>query len=713
VSVGSAERSHAQCVAVELTLRTADGSRVALLIGMTLSTRCTLFALAICALLVPLAAAQDAPLPADKTLSPYFFVDGGDPAVDRLPLKETRVDVAITGVIADVTVRQVYENRGTRPIHARYIFPASTRAAVYGMTMTVGDVRIVAKIKEREQAKTDFEAAKREGKSASLLEQSRPNVFTMNIANVLPGDIISVELKYTELLVPTDGTYEFVYPTVVGPRYSQKSEGQASPEDAFVKTPYTREGIAPTSDFHIGGLVSTGIPIQDIASPSHHVVFSPTAQGRTEVALADVERFSGNRDFILRYRLAGETISSGLLLYQGRDENFFLLMAEPPHAVTADEIPSREYIYVVDVSGSMNGFPLDTAKKLMRDLASVLRPSDTFNVIVFADGSETFSRASVPATAPNLARALQFIGRKSGNGGTELLSALQRAVALPRQPAVSRSIVLLTDGYIEAEASVFDYVRNQLDDANFFAFGIGSSVNRFLIEGVARAGLGEPFIVTEPGEALEAATKLRHYIDSPVLTDINLTFSGFDVYDVEPRKVPDLFASRPIVVFGKWRGAAGGSIEISGKTGRGLYQTSIAVSPIRSHVSHAALRHLWARTRIANLADFGPHAPAEDRIAEITSLGLTYGLLTKYTSFIAVHEIVRRTTEGADDVDQPLPLPAGVSNRAVGVTSGAEPELVWIAALVLAFFSAARLLLVRRSLGEGGRMKRSRSGVVA
>ena len=203
--------------------------------------------------------------------------------------------------------------------------------------------------------------------------------------------------------------------------------------------------------------------------------------------------------------------------------------------------------------------------------------------------------------------------------------------------------MLLTDGYIEAEADVFDYVRNQLDDANFFAFGIGSSVNRFLIEGVARAGLGEPFIVTEPGEAAEAAAKLRRYIDSPVLTGIDLTFSGFDVYDVEPRKIPDLFASRPIVVFGKWRGAAGGSIEISGKTGRGLYQTSIAVVPESADARHGALRHLWARTRIANLSDFGPATPDEERVAEITSLGLTYGLLTRYTSFIAVHEIVRRT----------------------------------------------------------------------
>ena len=448
--------------------RAADGSGVALLIGMTLSTRCTVFVLAVCASLAPLdAAAQGDRAPADKTLSPYFFVEGGDPAIDRLPLKDTRVDVAIAGVIADVTVRQVYENRGTRPIHARYIFPASTRAAVYGMTMTVGDVRTVARIRERQQAAREFEAAKRDGKSASLLEQSRPNVFSMKVANVLPGDTISVELKYTELLVPTDGVYEFVYPTVVGPRYSEKRESQASPGDEFVKAPYTHQGEAPRSEFHLSGVVSTGVPLQELASPSHQLVVRSTGPGRSDVTLAESERLSGNRDFILRYRLAGQEIASGLLLYQGRDENFFLLMAEPPQVVEPNEVPPREYIFVLDVSGSMNGFPLDTAKKLMGDLANVLRPSDTFNIVVFADGSETFSPVSVPATRPNLTRALQFIGQKNGGGGTRLLAALERAVAIPRHGEASRSIVLVTDGYIEAESDVFDYIRAQLDDRQF------------------------------------------------------------------------------------------------------------------------------------------------------------------------------------------------------------------------------------------------------
>ena len=664
---------------------------------MKTSRHRTVIAFAICLLLTPLgAAAQDDRARADKTLSPFFFVEDGDPTIDRLPLKDTRVEVAITGVIADVIVHQVYENRGTRPIHARYVFPASTRAAVYGMTMTVGDIRTVARIRERQAATREFEAAKREGKSASLLEQSRPNVFTMKLANVLPGDTIIVELKYTELLVPTDGVYEFVYPTVVGPRYSETRESQALPGDEFVKAPYTHQGEPPRSQFHLAGVVSTGVPLQELSSPSHKVVIRSTNTGRAEVALADSEQLSGNRDFILRYGLAGREIASGLLLYQGRGENFFLLMAEPPKVVEPDLVPPREYIFVLDVSGSMMGFPLDTAKKLMGDLAKVLRPSDTFNVVVFASGSETFSRVSVPATPANLERGLQFIGAKNGGGGTRLLAALERAVAVPRQQDVSRSIVLVTDGYIDAESDVFDYVRAHLDDVNFFAFGIGGSVNRLLIEGVARAGAGEPFIVTEPGEATAAAARLRRYIDTPVLTGIDVTFRGFDAYDVEPRQVADLFASRPIVVFGKWRGDAAGSIEISGTTGRGPYQKSIVVSPANADAGHAALRQLWARTRIADLSDFGPSSPSDERISEITTLGLTYSLLTRYTSFVAVQEIVRRTTDAADDVDQPLPLPSGVSDLAVGVTRGPEPDIVWMAALVVGLLGCMAVVRERR-----------------
>src|SRR6185369_15174455 len=186
---------------------------------------------------------EDAPPAEDKTLSPYFFVQG-DPTVDHLPLKSTNVEISVSGVIADVKVVQTYRNEGSRPINASYVFPASTRAAVYGMRMRIGDDVIVAKIKQREQAKEEFETAKKEGKSASLLEQDRPNVFSMSLANLMPQEQVEIELRYTELLVPTDSVYEVVFPTVVGPRYASPKD-ETKKEDGFVETPYQRGGEQP------------------------------------------------------------------------------------------------------------------------------------------------------------------------------------------------------------------------------------------------------------------------------------------------------------------------------------------------------------------------------------------------------------------------------------------------------------------------------------
>ncbi|HMI85319.1 MAG TPA: VIT and VWA domain-containing protein [Polyangiaceae bacterium] len=666
-----------------------------------------LFSLIVCLLvtgLVRRAGAEPADN-TDKTLSPYFFVEGADPAVDKLPLQDTRVEVSIAGVIADVTVRQIYENQGSRPIHARYVFPASTRAAVYGMTMTVGNQRVVAKIEERQRAKRDFDKAKEEGKSASLLEQDRPNVFSMNVANIMPRDTIAVELKYTELLVPAEGTYELVYPTVVGSRYSTKEKSGAASHDRFVETPYLHQGDSAKNEFHLTAKLSTGVPLQDVACATHQVLTRRDGPTRAEVTLSPSEIFAGNRDFILRYRLAGNQVSTGLLLYQGTNENFFLMMAEPPRSIAADDVPPREYIFVLDVSGSMNGFPLDTAKKLMRDLVHVVRPTDTFNVILFADGSRTLAPASLTASTENLERAVRFIGPQPGGGGTELLAALKRAVALPRTaPNVARTVVLLTDGYIDAEKETFRYIRDHLDEASFFSFGIGSSVNRFLIEGVARAGRGEPFVVTRPEESAKAAAKFRRYIQSPVLTGVRVAFRGFETYDVEPTKIPDLFAERPIVVFGKWRGKPEGTIDVSGTSGKDVYRTSVQVGEATPEEQHRSLSYLWARARLANLFDDGGEGN-KDSVAEITAIGLGYSLLTPYTSFVAVHEVVRNEDGHAENVDQPLPLPLGVSDLAVGgssVATGAEPELYFIGAALLLVLALRRALDMgpRRTLGK-------------
>ena len=611
----------------------------------------------------------------DKTLAPYFFVKG-DPNVDRLPLKDTRVDISVSGVIADVVVVQTYRNEGTRAINATYVFPASTRAAVYSMRMKIGDQIISARIKEREKAKQEFDKAEKEGKSASLLEENRPNVFSMRLANIMPLDQIEIELRYTELLIPTDGNYEVVFPTVVGPRYFSGAE-TASPNDGFVKSSYLQPGEKPDGTLFINARIAAGLPIHELTCVSHQVATEWMDSNVARISFAQTDASQGNRDFVLRYSLSGGDITSGLLLFQGEDENFFLFMAQPPSQVTNEDLPPREYIFVVDVSGSMDGFPLETAIRLLEDLIGDLKPTDYFNVVLFAGDSTALSESSLPANQENVSRAINLLEQQRGSGGTELLAAIKQAMNVPRMDGVSRSIVLVTDGYISGEQGVFDYIRTNLRQSNVFAFGIGSSVNRYLIEGVANAGMGEPFVVTESAEAAEAATRFRQYIQYPVLTAVRVKAEGFDVYDVQPAQQPDLLARRPVILFGKWRGAVTGRFDLSGITGRGAYQASLNVEGVIPDEGNRAIRYLWARSRIAELSDYGLEDPSDDQIGAITALGLKYNLLTKYTSFIAVREKVVNPNGAGDDVTQPQPLPLGVSVLAVG----SEPELIWLLSL--------------------------------
>lgn len=623
--------------------------------------------------------------PAQKTLAPYFVVEGGAANDESLPLASTRVALAVSDVIADVNVTQVYENRGTRPINARYVFPASTRAAVHGLSMRIRDQLIEAKIKEREQAQKTFEQAKRAGKSASLLEQERPNVFTMSVANVMPGDRIEVTLRYSELIVPSEGTYELAFPTVVGPRYSNQAASGAPATDRFVASPYLAAGKLPSATFELSGTLASGIPIAALTSPSHRLSAHAENPKLTRFALAPSEANGMNRDFVLQYRLAGNAIQSGLTLFDSGREKFFLLQVQPPTAVREAAIPPRDYVFIIDVSGSMHGFPLDTTKVLLKELVQGLKPTDTFNVLLFSGSSELLATAPLPATKNNVARALALLEQQVGGGSTELLPALQRALALSPGPGRSRSFIVITDGYVSADKTAMDFVRAHLGQANAFAFGIGSSVNRYLIEGIARAGCGEPFIVTQPEVAKDAASKLRKYVGAPVLTNVRVTYDGFDAYDVEPRSIPDVLLARPVVVFGKYRGDARGSVTLDGLGGEGSYRQRFDVAASGPRAEHRALEYLWARTRIASLSDFSFQGSDEQRKAAVVDLGLRYNLLTEHTSFVAVSQTVRNFGAPARDVKQPLAVPLGVSDRAIGgesVTSAFEPELGWLLAMV-------------------------------
>ncbi len=641
---------------------------------------------------------------ADKTLAPYFCIDkDGGSSVETFPLASTDVATVVNGTIAEVTITQTYKNNGAIPISGSYVFPLSTRAAVHAMTMRIGDNVVTAKVKEKTIAKQEFEKAKEEGKSATLLEQQRPNVFTMSVSNIMPGDLVRVELKYTEFLVPEAGTYEFVFPTVVGPRYSNQSESTANESDKFVKSPYLHKNIQSKAAFSFNAILSTGIPIDEVACTSHKVVLTWNNDVRVNIRLDNSETDGGNRDLILRYRLRGKEIQSGLLLYEDKDEKFFQITVQPPKRVSSAAILPREYVFVVDVSGSMNGFPLNVSKQLLHDLISDLKPEDLINVVLFAGTSNILSENSLPATTENLKKAINFIDQTNGGGGTELAAGLERAYALPTSKRYSRNLVVVTDGFISAEREAFSLVRKKLGDANVFAFGIGSSVNRYLIEGLAKAGLGEPFVVTEPGEASQVASRFREYITSPLLTDIKVAGEGVTIYDVQPQNVPDLLADRPIVIFGKYQGTSQGSFVITGRGGNGNFRKEFSLENVAPSVDCSALRYLWARTAIANIDDYSDSYNSEENIREITRLGLTYNLLTQYTSFIAVLEEVRNPDGNSKNVSQPLPLPQGVSEIAIGGGNKVpEPGLMEMVLLTMACMAAGVILRNRKICSRAG-----------
>jgi Ca-activated chloride channel homolog len=648
-------------------------------------------------LAVPIAAARaDEARLDDKTLSPYFAIENADPSVDPLPLQSTNVKVRVLGVIAEVIVTQQYKNQGQVPLEARYVFPASTRAAVHAMSARIGERLITADIREKEVARAEYRTAKREGKTAVLLEQQRENVFQMHVGNILPGDDVRVELSYTELLVPTDGVYQFVYPTVVGPRYNGPPGQESHRPELWISTPYLREGVAPGTTFGLSADLESPVPLSSITSPSHRLTVDGERTRTAHVELQPDGQPADDRDFVLEYRLDGEAIESGVLLSEGPDEKFFLAMVQPPAAVPATRIVAREYVFIVDVSGSMHGFPLDTTRALMSDLLPRLRPSDTFNLLLFSGGNRVLAPQSIPATEQNVQVALRVLAGESGGGGTELLPALRRALAMPSDRDRSRVFVVITDGYVAVEREAFDLVRRSLSQANLFAFGIGSSVNRALIEGLARAGQGEPFVVLEPGLAAEESRRFRRMIEAPVMTRVAVRFEGLDAYEVTPLHVPDLFSRRPVVVFGKWRGEARGALTVEGSTMQGVHRTRLPVDPGGSSPSAGALRYLWARHRIAELTDQETLTGDGEQRDSILQLGLKYNLLTQYTSFVAVDHIVRvKNPDGTLTVDQPLPLPKGVSDLAVAeaVVPGTPEPRMWVLLVVASLLMG---LMMRR-----------------
>lgn len=594
------------------------------------------------------------------------------------PLKHTDVKAQISGFISRVVVTQEFENPFKEKIEAVYTFPLPQNAAVYDMTMLVGDRTVRGKILRREEAQAVYEAAKSNGQTASLLEQERPNVFTQSVANILPGEQIKITISYVETLKYEDGAYEFVFPMVVGPRYvagsPTGSQGKGfAPDttqvpDASRITPQpVPEGMRAGHDVSIDVSLDAGVPIDALDSKTHDVTVERPDTRRATVRLKDLAAIP-NKDFILRYDVAGKKIEDALLTHSSDKGGYFTLILQPPDRVTAEDVTPKELVFVLDTSGSMSGFPIEKAKETMKLALDNLYPYDTFNLITFSGDEHILFPEPVPATKENLAKAQAFLQSREGSGGTEMMKAIKASMDPSDAQGHVRIVVFMTDGYVGNDMEIIGEVQKH-PNARVFSFGIGNSVNRFLLDSMAKYGRGEVEYVGLNDDGSAAARRMHERVRSPLLTDISIDWNGLPVGDVYPKNVPDLFSAKPVIVTGRFTGSGRGTIRLKGKmSGRDVVR-DIPVD-FSSSQQNEVLASLWARTRIDDLMsqDFkgAQQGTMKEEVKQaVTQLGLEYRLMTQFTSFVAVEEMI--VTDGGQPrrIDVPVEVPEGVNRAAV------------------------------------------------
>lgn len=638
------------------------------------------------------------------------IVDGSGQVRDVCPLRRTNVEADITGFLSRVTVTQEFENPSREAVEAVYTFPLPQAAAVDDMTMRIGERTVRGRILRREEAQAVYNQARRAGQVAGLLDQERPNIFTQRVANIMPGENVTVTISYVETLKYEDGEYEFSFPMVVGPRYipgtsdtngannnqaavssnhnSNTNDEQANPSGANlngrvpptdqvpdaprITPPVTPPGMRAGHDISLSVSIDAGVPLGDVRSGSHEIEMGRTEGNRARVQLRNL-RTIPNRDFVLRYDVAGNAISDAVLAHRSPTDargGFFTLILQPPDEPRIEDVTPKEIVFVLDTSGSMFGFPIEKAKEAMSLALDGLNPQDTFNLITFAGDTSILFPEPVPATRENLLRAQMFLNTRQGGGGTEMMRAIRAALDPSDAQDHVRVVCFMTDGYVGNDMEILAEIGRH-PNARIFSFGIGGSVNRFLLDRMAEAGRGEVEYVALNDDGSAAARRFHERVRSPLLTDISIDWGGLPVTDIYPRRIPDLFSAKPLILTGRYTGAGGrGMIRLRGRIQGREVVREIPVELPASQSEHDVLATLWARRRIDDLMsqDYGGiqrGTAREDVQQTITQLGLEYRLMTQFTSFVAVEE--RIVNEGGVQrrVEVPVEMPSGVSYEGV------------------------------------------------
>jgi Ca-activated chloride channel family protein len=601
-----------------------------------------------------------------------LYVQSEDGQKQVFPLKHTEVKAKIAGNLSRVEVTQSFTNPFPETLEAVYVFPLPDEAAVDDMEIKIGDRIIKGDIKKREEAQEIYERARQEGRTAGLLEQERDNIFTQSLANIKPGEQIDVTIRYTDSLKFAKGDYEFVFPMVVGPRYIPGTQIDSSgntdqvPDASRINPPVLKPGTRSGHDIGVTVEIDAGVPIADVRSPSHQIRNERNGQ-TVRVQLANQDTIP-NKDLILRYRVSSDQTQATLLTEADEKGGHFAVYLIPALEYRNSEIVPKDVVFLMDTSGSQQGDPLLKSQELMRRFINNLNPNDTFTIIDFANTTQQLSATPLANTAQNRTQAINYINQLDANGGTELLNGIRAVLNFP--PASEgrlRSVVLLTDGYIGNENEVIAEVQRQLKPGNrLYSFGVGSSVNRFLLNRLAEVGRGTAQIIRQDEPTQEVAEKFFRQINNPVLTNIQVTWQGGgNSPEIYPLSAPDLFANQPLVLFGRKQDRQPGTLRITGTAAGGKrYEKTLKVSFDNS--GNPAVAQLWGRAKIKELMNQMFGSDTKSGVEAVTNTALAYRLLSQYTAFVAVSEEVRVDPDGTRRrVQVPVELPQGVSYEGI------------------------------------------------
>lgn len=591
-------------------------------------------------------------------------------AITFCPLKGTKVNAEITGVGARVTLVQTFTNPSKEPIEAIYAFPLPENAAVDRMRIRIQNRVIEGQIKRREEARTIYEQAKAAGQTAALLDQERPNLFTQSIANIVPGAQVEVEISYVQLLKFEKGQFEFVFPMVVGPRYI----GQSVSDGDKIAPPITPKGTRTGADIDLTVRLDAGAPITSLQSELHEIAWQLINDQQAIVRLAKKDEIP-NRDFILRYGVATDTVSHATLAtVHPRLGGFFSLVLVPPKSLRQQLVAPKEVLFIMDQTGSQAGFPIKKSIELTLKLIESLNPGDTFNVMGFNTSQALLWETPRPATPDNLAEARKFITAMEAQGGTDILGAVNRAFGMPEDPDRLRLIVFNTDGYVGNEFEILDAIQKHRGNTRMFTFGIGNSVNRFLIEAMSAEGKGACEIITLESDADAALQRFVQRTANPVLTEVEVRFEGLAVEDVLPKQIPDVFSESPVVIKGRYTAPGQGYVVVRGRLGGKIYTQRIPIELPATTRYGSAIASLWAREKVEDLmrsdwltllARRSDRQGANTTQEQITNLGLQFGLMTQFTSFVAVEQRVVNVGGKQRTVKVPVDMADGVSYEGI------------------------------------------------